>query len=273
MHDEFAQLLVEGLPMDNELGTLRHEDNDLEVRTEDSEPIKLYKVYRRKLQGFLSMSQDYHPQRVLKVLPRSYLHENALVLSRLGRHREVLKIYLQQLRNQELAETYCGRIYSIMTGEAGGDGVDAAKGGNKSSRLQSSKLSFSSSVPVPTQQSIPLNLHAPGEIYLLLFEVILDENDEAEVTSPHTEKFDLVVALAEKYYDRFDVNAFLELMPRNTPISVLLKYFQIVYEFQSSRRRNLQVVHQILRTREVYLRTVGAKEVATAAAAAMGKKK
>lgn len=68
-----------------------------------------------------------------------------------------------------------------------------------------------------------------------------EEDEEMQKKHQRDAKFDLVVSLAEKYYDRFDVNAFLELLPRKTPVSVLLKYFQIVYEYQGSRKRNLQV--------------------------------
>lgn len=39
------------------------------------------------------------------------LHEYALVLSRLGKHDEVLKIYLSRLFDLQLAENYCDRMY------------------------------------------------------------------------------------------------------------------------------------------------------------------
>jgi hypothetical protein len=52
----------------------------------------------------------------------------------------------------------------------------------------------------------------------------------------------MVIKLAEKYFDRFETNSFLELLPRkNTTVSLLLKYFQLVLEFQHSKKRNLQV--------------------------------
>lgn len=258
MHDEFAQLLVEGLPMDAELEHINHDTIDLADLTTDSETLRLYKIYRRKLQAFLSISPEYHPQRVLKFLPRTYLQENALVLSRLGRHREVLKIYLHQLNNQDLAEHYCSRIYGIMVGDmsiveaaasatasASNISTNASKVANKSGASGQGKRAFfmvtNPSTTAGALPAVPINLATPGEIYLILFEVILDEEEEAIQKMHRDAKFDLVVSLAEKYYDRFDVNAFLELLPRNTPVSVLLKYFQIVYEYQSSRKRNLQV--------------------------------
>lgn len=236
MHDEFAQLLVEGLPLNDELG-VDHTLNDLEVKQADSEQLKLYKIYRRKLQNFLSVSLEYHPQRVLKFLPRPYLHENALVLSRLGRHREVLRIYLHQLNQQDLAEAYCGCIYALMNGSNAGAAAAAAR----QPLMSRSSFSSNNSQQQATATPLPTNLNSPGEIYLLFFQLILDEEEDQPAALQGDARFTLVMNLAEKYYDRFDVNAFLELLPRNTPVAILLKYFQIVYEFQSSRKRNLQV--------------------------------
>jgi hypothetical protein len=146
MHDEFAQLLVEGLPFDNEI-SIDHSKNEIELKPEDNETVQLYKVYRRKLQSFLGNSQEYHPSKVLKFLPRQYLHENALVLSKLGRHREVLKIYLHQLRSQEMGETYCDKIFSHLCSSNG--------------QIKDSKTNATNT------------LSSAGEVYLILFQVII----------------------------------------------------------------------------------------------------
>lgn len=146
MHDEFAQLLVEGLPFDNEIN-VDHSKNDLIITPDDDETMQLYKVYRRKLQNFLASSQEYHLQRVLKFLPRQYLHENALVLSKLGRHREVLKIYLRQLKNPDLGEAYCERIYAYQLT------VDANK------------------TKTNSRTNVVNTLSSAGEIYLIMFQV------------------------------------------------------------------------------------------------------
>jgi hypothetical protein len=50
-----------------------------------------------------------------------------------------------------------------------------------------------------------------------------------------------VVALAEKYWDRVDAAQLLELLPENTPVALLLRYFKIVLEYGSTQKRNLQV--------------------------------
>lgn len=109
MHDDYAQLLMEGVPLED---TIDHMKNDIELRDDDSEGLRTYKVYRSKLQIFLQASNDYHPDRILKFLPSPLLHEYALLLSKLGRHEEVLTIYIHRLSEYNTAEIYCDRIYN-----------------------------------------------------------------------------------------------------------------------------------------------------------------
>lgn len=62
---------------------------------------------------------QYHPERLLPALeglPRPFLHERALLLSRLGRHEEVLRLYVEKLGDPALAEGYCeevGALYGV----------------------------------------------------------------------------------------------------------------------------------------------------------------
>ncbi len=170
MHDEFAQLLVEGLPLDAELAAVDHAANDLELRSDDKEVLMLYKIYRKKLQNFLLNSTEYNPKRVLKFLPPPYLHETALVLSRLGKHRDVLTVYMHQLHSLELAESYCDRIYRSVN-EAKTRSVSTSGGGPLSAgTLMGGKTSFAS-----TGSSFSagggLQFLEAGEIYLVMFKV------------------------------------------------------------------------------------------------------
>ncbi len=52
---------------------------------------------------------------------------------------------------------------------------------------------------------------------------------------------EIVVGLAERYYDRVDAAQFLELLPTDMPLASLLRYFKIVLEYGSAKKRNLQV--------------------------------
>lgn len=52
---------------------------------------------------------------------------------------------------------------------------------------------------------------------------------------------EIVVSLAERYYDRVDAGQFLEQLPTDMPLASLLRYFKIVLEYGSAKKRNLQV--------------------------------
>jgi hypothetical protein len=131
LHDEFAQALIEGLPSTNQEGAAVEGD-----------------VYRKKLQRFLAQSSQYQPMRILKLLPPLplYPQENALLLSRLGRHREVLRVHVQQLQDLSEAEAYCERVYRSASSSPSTLPAAAVGGGDGSS---------------------------PSDIYLTLLEVLI----------------------------------------------------------------------------------------------------
>ena len=110
MHDEFAQLLLEGIHQYDPTYNIRP-DQIIDSNEEDEEKLKMCTIYRKKLQNFLLNSIDYHAQKILKLLPSHYLSETALVLSLLGDHHSVLDIYVAKLGSIDLAENYCDRIY------------------------------------------------------------------------------------------------------------------------------------------------------------------
>lgn len=56
-----------------------------------------------------------------------------------------------------------------------------------------------------------------------------------------TDRVQLVIGLAEKYFDRFETAALLELLPRDVSVASLLHYFQMVLEYGQAKKRNLQV--------------------------------
>jgi hypothetical protein len=244
MHDEFAQLLVEGLPFDNDadMKDVNHAVNDIEPRDSDREAVMLYKIYRRKLQNFLLNSQDYHPARVLKFLPPQYMHENALVLSRMGQHEEVLRIYVRLLQDLKIAENYCGRIYKAAVE------FQAASG-----TFSQNRTGFVATSATTTTNSLSAQFENGTDIYLTLFKVLLDTESEDTALessgSAHLKSglmtgsatMKVVIALAETYFDRFDASAFMDLLPPSTPVQSLLRFLQIVIEFNNTKKRNLKV--------------------------------
>eukprot|EP00601_Ochromonadales_sp_CCMP2298_P009831 CAMPEP_0173250918 /NCGR_PEP_ID=MMETSP1142-20121109/19852_1 /TAXON_ID=483371 /ORGANISM="non described non described, Strain CCMP2298" /LENGTH=87 /DNA_ID=CAMNT_0014183731 /DNA_START=75 /DNA_END=334 /DNA_ORIENTATION=- len=87
MHDEFAQLLVQGVVQGlapEQMLTLPSEGGvQAQARAGDTQEQMMRKTYRRKLQLFLLNSDKYQPARVLKLLPAQLLQEVALVRGRL----------------------------------------------------------------------------------------------------------------------------------------------------------------------------------------------
>lgn len=99
LHDELAYLLLEGVISE------RGEDDFVE----DSD---LGKSYRLKLRRFLSWPKSkYRAERILASLPPAFLREHALLLGRLGRHEDALKILYIDLQSLDLALEYCDMRY------------------------------------------------------------------------------------------------------------------------------------------------------------------
>lgn len=190
MHDEFAQLLVEGL-LQGAQGKQSGDgttDSSASAHTEGARPLQ--QIYRRKLQSFLLTSVDYHPQRVLKFLPPACLHETASVLSRLGEHQSVLSMYVHRLKDMRLAEWYCDRIHTafLMYSNHHGNQHSSAQGGgrpeivgrplsmgaantNNTSSGNMTTGSFSAPALIRRDDGIVSGLRDSGDIYLILFKV------------------------------------------------------------------------------------------------------
>jgi hypothetical protein len=200
----------------------------------------------------------------LRLLPPSFRHEYALVLSRLGRHEEVLSIYVRQLQDLALAEEYCGRIFQLS--------------------LQEGSVAMSPSSPDPVVGGssaglvtgvarVPF-LRVQGDFqnpYICLFKTLLSkpvdeanstntstkENNSATVsglrietststsksstTSASSKDMSLCLHLAEVYFDRFDYNIFLDLLPYDLPFHLISRYLSILFEFIDNKKKTLQV--------------------------------
>ena len=99
MHNELSYLLLEGVISergDNEDDRGADEDSDLSA------------MYKYKLRRLLSWPGSMiRSERLLGSLPSSFLREHALVLGRLGRHEDALRILYSQENSLELALEYC----------------------------------------------------------------------------------------------------------------------------------------------------------------------
>jgi hypothetical protein len=62
-----------------------------------------------------------------------------------------------------------------------------------------------------------------------------------QVYVPKKDDIVSAIRLAEKYFDRFDSNSFLDMLPHDTPLILFSKYLTIVIEFADNRKKYLQV--------------------------------
>lgn len=76
---------------------------------------------RLKLLSSLERSTAYDPRRLLSEIPDGILlYERAILLGRLGKHRQALFLYARALRDPPAAEEYCRRLHEEGGHVAGG---------------------------------------------------------------------------------------------------------------------------------------------------------
>lgn len=291
-HNQFILALV---------GVIAKEEaqqDDVAAATATPSTSSLIAVYRKALQEFLQTSTDYDCAAAQTVIPSSFTHEHALLLSRLGRHDQVLDIYVHELQDLLLCEAYCDRIYAaacdLPVGKSqpysstdsqmqaqGAPQLPSRGGGGFSPTMQpsiyvtSDKLFYNSKTVVTAA-----NVDA-ADVYLTFIKTLIaalpggagamksprgasnndesdSDNDKMNRKSKNRNTFiskSYIIAMAEKYHRRLDAQAFLACLPPNMTVKSLHRYLMMVYEHENAKQRNLQVVHQLLRVREVNLRT------------------
>jgi tetratricopeptide (TPR) repeat protein len=242
MHDEFVQLVVENITK----SANDDADADGDICATDSEEILIMKVFRRKLRFFLQISDKYHIEKVMKLLPPSFLHERALIKAKAGLHDEALRIYVFQLRDYALASAYCDYLYESKP------------------MTSSEPRTASSSITNNNNKYFVMKDLSHKGVYISLFKMILAGDGEdggdggrhqQQPLPSQKERIECVSRLAEVYYDRIDPVDFLELLDPATPLAIIMDYLDMITEHSNAKKRTLQVVHQIMRIKEVMSRT------------------
>jgi hypothetical protein len=106
-HDELTYLLLEGVLSER---TTRGESHD-------STP--LGKLYRQHLQKLLQWpGAKIRAEKLLQNLPSTFQQEQALVMGRLGKHVEALRILYKDCQSMELALQYCDLRYGQLQAKA-----------------------------------------------------------------------------------------------------------------------------------------------------------
>ncbi|KAF1962923.1 hypothetical protein CC80DRAFT_461364 [Byssothecium circinans] len=159
--------------------------------------------WRERLQTFLKTSANYNRYRVLKQLPPDdpdYYEAKAIVLSKMGQHRQALQIYVFDIKDYDKAEEYCNQTY-----------LTAAP------HPQSPTKSFQ---PTSTIASTT-NYDDPEEpsIYHILLSLYL------QPPPPHAPNWPPALALLSKHGARLPASTTLDLVPPSLPVRDLASYF------------------------------------------------
>lgn len=212
MHDELSYLLLEGV-----ISERGDDDNDLET--------ELGKIYRGKLRQLLAWPfAKVRSERLLAALPSSFLHEQALLLGRLGRHEDALRILYCDLQSLDLALEYCDARHERQAAQ---------------DELHKSKRRGARSGANRSEDCA----------YLPLVRVALESDPDTERGTTAAIQ---VLALRRSSIDRA---AALRLLPQNIPVSAVARPFLIPALVDSESQINrLTVTSSLLRAKYVSLK-------------------
>ena len=155
-------------------------------------------AWKEKTIDFLKTSEHYQPYEVLQKLSKddsNHFEARAIVLSKMGQHRQALNIYVSQLKDAEKAEEYCNQIYLMETATA----------------------------PAPTPHGRATDLDpsdAPPSIYHTLLSLYLSP------PPPHKPQWGPALNILAKHGARMPASLTLNLIPEVLPIKELESYFR-----------------------------------------------
>jgi hypothetical protein len=222
-HDELCYLLLEGV-------ITERGDDDHDSDTE------LGMIYRKKLRQLLRWPlAKLRSERLLSSLPKSFLQEQALVLGRLGRHEDALRILYCDCNSMELALDYCDMRHQRQE----------ARKERQRARLTGNGL---------MDDRLDIDHHDTKSkggdcAYLPLVRVALESDSDSKRGTAAAIQ---VLALRRSTIDRA---AALRLLPKNVPVSAVARPFLIPALVDSeSQVRRLTVVSSLLRSRYVTLK-------------------
>ncbi|XP_023290405.1 vam6/Vps39-like protein [Orussus abietinus] len=203
----------------------QYKENCLASMSEDATPAQKQNAehIRQKLQQFLEKSAHYTPETVLVHFPFDCLfEERAIILGRLGRHEQVISIYINLLNDVPRAIQYCNSVYSKFHDQ---------KNANKSKQQDGA-----------------------GEVYVMLIQQLLKPDSEGILTAgcnPEVQKTaqpDLEMALKLLKDHALKVNPLkaLEVLPDSVPIGRIRHFLEASLQNNLNQRRCTQVLKGLL---------------------------
>ncbi|KAH7484779.1 hypothetical protein KRP22_005943 [Phytophthora ramorum] len=218
LHDEVVYLLLDSIQAKTP------QNQRLTSRVESQRGMA--GLLRCKLLQFLEFpGAGYHPERMLSRTPVEMVDEHAALLSKLGRHQEVLQLYALELKDAALAEAYCNRCYESKTAD---------------SSIYSTLLKI----------YLRPNYHNGGSATGTTSPAIGSPSkpslwNRSTSSGLQSEAVNAAISVLNKYAERIDVSTALELLPADVAVAPLARFFRRVLERQVERFRNGQVKKQL----------------------------
>ncbi|KAK8247399.1 vacuolar sorting protein 39 domain 2-domain-containing protein [Phyllosticta capitalensis] len=180
-----------------------------------------YRKWQEKVESFLRSSNQYNKARVFRALPQDEPHffeARAIVLSKMGQHKQALQIYVFQIKDYEKAEDYCNQVY-----------LSSATTATKTRRASTKSNAFLHQDPE----------HAEPSIYHTLLSLYLTP------PPPHTPNFEPALSLLSKHGARLPASSTLDLIPPTLPIADLESYFRGRMRSANTVRNSERIVAQL----------------------------
>nr|POE46825.1 vacuolar morphogenesis protein 6 [Quercus suber] len=192
-------------------------------------------VVKEKLETFLLKSSKYNEDKTIRELPvdeELLLESRAIVLSAMGRHKQVLAIYVFKLRDFVKAEDYCNRAYLSQQQEAAGAGNAHTSIGHERT------------VRPVFRHTESLDDSAAQNVFATLLGLYL------RPPPPEEKRWPQALDLLGKHGARLPASSTLELMPNDLAVQDLQDYFKGRMRSATSMLRQERVVRNLEEVRK-----------------------
>lgn len=232
----------------SETGSIQSKEYYLKPEPAGQEPGELGKL-RRKLMQMLQESDHY----TTPTLPTYLLHdglfdERAIVMGKIGNHREALIIYVHILNDLQRAEEYCMRHY--------------CRPDNKQLPVYASNkdvffLFFEQCLKKISDDEIALNKVDKIDLRLLprpqVNNFLLNNSELGKDVSNNSLDPNIATALAilTRHSTRIDLLRAIELLPSNLPLGALQNVLTSSMQHQKSRKHYVQILKQLLHSQRL----------------------
>ncbi|CAN0554126.1 unnamed protein product, partial [Ectocarpus sp. 12 AP-2014] len=172
-------------------------------------------------------SEKYNPARLLSVIPSHFLEEHALLLSRLGRHEEVLHIYVRQVCAKpslaKRAQGTCGPTYAATATPSPDEEV------------------YLCLLKVYLQSQNKAGGHHPAQRKAGSASSLKASDDGVAAVGDEVGGLDEAVSLLERHFSRVDPVKVMALLPPSVPVAKFVPFLSSAVRHAEARRRSNQV--------------------------------